>query len=73
MSNARRLMSHYHGHFLPEESEISCVPVTRDRLRNKFRRAVLRIGRLLESKEAFAEAIELYQRAIDLDNLSEDT
>lgn len=73
VNDAQRLMSQYRGHFLPEESEISCVLVTRDRLRNKLRRAVLRVGRLLESKEAFGEAIELYQRAIDLDNLSEDT
>ena len=73
VNDAQWLMSQYRGHFLPEESEISCVLVTQDRLRNKFRRAVLRIGRLLESKEAFGEAIELYRRAIDLDSLSEDT
>jgi LuxR family transcriptional regulator, maltose regulon positive regulatory protein len=72
VNDAQRLMSQYRGHFLPEESEISCVLVTRDRLRNKFRRAVLRIGRLLETNEAYSESIDLYQRAIDLDNLSED-
>lgn len=73
LSDAQHLMSKYRGHFLPEESEISCVLVTRDRLANKFRRAVLRIGQSLERIEAFGEATDIYQRAIDPDNLSEDT
>ena len=49
-----------------------CVLVTRDRLANKFRRAILRIGQSLESIEVYGEATAIYQRAIDLDNLSED-
>ena len=71
-SDAHQLLQQYRGHFFPEESEIGCILVTRDRLANKFRRAVLRIGQSLESIDAFAEATAIYQRAIDLDNLSED-
>lgn len=61
----------YKGQFLEESGEswlISC----RERLRNKFLRAVWRRGDLLEESGRFDLALELYRRGLDADQLAEE-
>ena len=69
---AKKLLLSYPGHFLPEETEHKELVVVRDRLRTKFRRAVLRLGKTLESSGSDSIAIEIYERTLDLDNLCEE-
>ena len=69
---AKKLLLSYPGHFLPEETEHKELVVVRDRLRSKFRRAILRLGKVLVNSGSVGAAIEIYQRALDLDNLCEE-
>jgi DNA-binding SARP family transcriptional activator len=66
-----RALSLYRGHFLNESDEpwlISC----RERLRNRFLRAVWRRGERLEKLGRFDLALELYRRGLDVDPLAEE-
>ena len=69
---ARQLLQCYWGHFLAEETTLPAVITFRDKLRSKFRRSVLKLGKQLEISEQSESAAELYQRALELDNLSEE-
>jgi len=60
----------YRGAFLAGDEAAWAVP-TRERLRAKFIDAVGRIGERLEAAERPEEAISLYQRGIESDNLIE--
>ena len=71
-TQTKQLLRSYPGHFLPEETDIKELVVVRDRLRTKFRRAILRLGKTLESSGSTSAAIEIYQRSLDLDNLCEE-
>ncbi len=71
-AHGQQLLRLYRGHFLPEDAEWSGLAVTRDRLRAKFHRTVLSLGKTLEDGAAKTTALQLYLRALDLDNLAED-
>jgi DNA-binding SARP family transcriptional activator len=44
----------------------------RERLRNKYLRAVLRLGRRLEQAAKLEEAVDLYRAALEIDDLAEE-
>ena len=69
---ARRLLDAYPGHFLAGDEDQPWLLGLRDRLRSKVLRAVLALGRSLETGARWEEAIALYRRALELDNLAED-
>lgn len=64
-------LSLYRGGFLANDTEASWAVVRRARLRGKFVRAAEAVGRRLENADLFEEAIALYLRGIDADNLIE--
>ena len=69
---ARRLLDAYPDHFLATEDDYPWLMGLRDRLRSKLLRAVLALGRALEADARWEDAIALYRRALELDNLAED-
>jgi DNA-binding SARP family transcriptional activator len=69
---ARRLLDAYPGHFLAADEDQPWLMGMRDRLRSKFVRAVVALGRALEAEARWADAAAVYARALELDNLAED-
>jgi DNA-binding SARP family transcriptional activator len=69
---ARRLLDAYPDHFLATEDDHPWLMGLRDRLRSKLLRAVLALGGALEADARWEDAIALYRRALELDNLAED-
>jgi LuxR family transcriptional regulator, maltose regulon positive regulatory protein len=61
----------YPGHFLQEDTSPPGLEATRDRLRSKFTRCLLLAGERLEQQGDWQAASRLYQRALEVDNLSE--
>jgi DNA-binding SARP family transcriptional activator len=66
-----RAIALYRGNLLPEDDEERWSTSYREKLRRNFLHQVLRIGTALEASEQWQPAIELYQRALDADNLVE--
>lgn len=64
-------LSLYRGGFLADDTDASWAVVRREGLRGKFVRAAETAGRRLENTSRFDEAIALYLRGIDADNLIE--
>jgi two-component SAPR family response regulator len=62
----------YQGHFLAQEDEAPWMLGLRERLRGRFVRHVLALGRRREQTERWSSAAELYERALELDNLNEE-
>ncbi len=60
----------YHGHFLSRDEEPWAVSL-RERLRGKFQRHIEQIGKYWENAGQWENAVECYQRAIDVDDLEE--
>jgi LuxR family transcriptional regulator, maltose regulon positive regulatory protein len=61
----------YAGHFLERESEEAWAISARDKLKAKFIRSVTVLGARLEQSKEWEQAVSLYSRALELDNLSE--
>ncbi len=68
---AERMLELYQGPFLNGESEPWALS-PRERLRIKFQRHIVMLGRALERAAAWDEAAEIYQRALEIDPLIED-
>jgi ATP/maltotriose-dependent transcriptional regulator MalT/DNA-binding SARP family transcriptional activator len=68
-SSAFRL---YQGHFLGQEEETPWMLPMREKLRSKFLRQLAAVGDYWEALEQWDKAIELYQRGLELDHLSEE-
>lgn len=68
---ASELLRLYGGHFLEKESQDPWAVAMRDRLREKFVRAVATLGASLEQCGQWEQAATLYSRALELDNLAE--
>jgi ATP/maltotriose-dependent transcriptional regulator MalT/DNA-binding SARP family transcriptional activator len=62
----------YSGHFLGEDVESPWAVSFRDRLRAKFQRLVLTVGKGLEEQGKWQRAADLYRRALEVDNLHEE-
>jgi DNA-binding SARP family transcriptional activator len=61
----------YRGSFLPETDEPWAEPV-RERLRGRFRRAALELGRLHEEAQRWRDAVEVYLHGLEADGLAEE-
>ena len=61
----------YRGHFLALDAPLPWTLPARDRLQNKLVRAVLARGEALEREGAWSRARSLYERTLEVDNLSE--
>ncbi|MBK8019220.1 MAG: hypothetical protein IPK20_22815 [Betaproteobacteria bacterium] len=68
----KRAVSIYAGHFLGGEVDSVWSIGYRDRLRAKFQRAVVRVARMLEDQGRWADAAEVYSKALDADALHEE-
>jgi ATP/maltotriose-dependent transcriptional regulator MalT/DNA-binding SARP family transcriptional activator len=68
----RRLLEAYPGHFLAGDEDQPWLMGMRDRLRSKLVRTVLALGRRLQAEGRREDAVALYGRALELDNLAED-
>ena len=64
------MLSYYEGPFLPSENESWVLPI-RERIRNKLLRTVELAGKDYERRELWAEAINVYQKALLIDPSSE--
>jgi DNA-binding SARP family transcriptional activator len=71
-ATGRRMLEAYPGHFLAGDEDQPWLMGMRDRLRAKLVRTVLALGRRLQAEGRREDAIALYSRALELDNLAED-
>ena len=68
----QRLLSRYRGGFLENEEPQRWLLAARDRWRSRFLRSLADAGRHWERRERWSDAIELYERGIEIDTLAED-
>ena len=61
----------YSGHFLQQETEYPWVSLYRDRLQSRFQRLVKAVGTNWEQAGQWESAADVYERALELDNLAE--
>ncbi|OQY06096.1 MAG: hypothetical protein B6I22_06220, partial [Desulfobacteraceae bacterium 4572_123] len=61
----------YKGHFLAKEGEEPWMIPLRERLKNRFLRIIIKLGKYLEQQKAFEKAIEGYEKGLTVDNLEE--
>ncbi len=71
VENANAALRLYSGHFLATEGDVPWALPYRDRLRNRFHRLVLQLGRRFEGLNAWEAAISIYEQGLEVDNLSE--
>jgi ATP/maltotriose-dependent transcriptional regulator MalT/DNA-binding SARP family transcriptional activator len=67
---ARRLLDGYPGALLGSE-DAAWIAKPRDALRARFVRTLLQLGEELERRHDWADAIDLYRRGLEVDNLAE--
>jgi DNA-binding SARP family transcriptional activator len=67
----RALLDAYPGHFLAGDEDERWAMDLRDRLRAKVLRIVLGLGNRLQAAGRWNEGVALYDRALELDNLTE--
>jgi DNA-binding SARP family transcriptional activator len=68
---AGELLGIYRGNFLPAETDQPWTAKTRERLRSKFVRAMETAGQEAERARRWEEAILMYSRGLEADNLIE--
>jgi LuxR family transcriptional regulator, maltose regulon positive regulatory protein len=66
-----KILDLYRGDFLPMEDEHWMVSY-REKLRERFLRLIINVGRTLEERNKYEEAITCYRAAIDVDDLAEE-
>jgi adenylate cyclase len=67
----KELLQLYAGHFLDSETQEAWAVAARDRLKAKFIRVVALLGGALEARKEWDQAVPLFSRALELDNLAE--
>ena len=72
MQVSEKAMSMYGGEFLPGDRKHFWTISMRERLKSKFIRLVGRIGNYYEHAEQWESVIELYQKALEVDDLQEE-
>jgi ATP/maltotriose-dependent transcriptional regulator MalT/DNA-binding SARP family transcriptional activator len=70
-TEADALLELYRGPFMHSEAQKPIYVTLRERLRNRFLRAIGDLGRALEKAEAWDQALDLYQRSLEADQLAE--
>ncbi len=71
-SNLRPVLALYQGPFLPGDDASPWTAVMRERLRMRFVRLVREECKRLEENGALRQAIDLYQKGLETDNLAEE-
>jgi LuxR family transcriptional regulator, maltose regulon positive regulatory protein len=66
------LLSLYGGELLKGEMDAPWLIAARDRVRNKFLRTLKLLGAYWEGQKAWGPALNLYERALEIDNVAED-
>ena len=72
LQTAQVLFRLYQGHFLHGDSEQPWMLTRRERLRSRVLRVWLALGQRYEQAGQWDEALTLYQRGVELDNLAEE-
>lgn len=72
LANEQIALKLYQGDFLTSDNEAPWSVLARERLRGKFVRLVKQRARSLIQDKQLVEAIDLYQRGIDIDSLAEE-
>ena len=67
-----KAIAKYRGDFLAEEEEKPWLAPLRERLRNRFSRAVIWFGHYCENKKQWEKAIESYERLLEADPVAEE-
>jgi two-component SAPR family response regulator len=62
----------YKGHFLPADSSQPWVLSSRERLRSKFLRLIIRLGSHWERNFQWQKAAEVFQKGLEVDGLAEE-
>ena len=70
---ADRVLDLHQGLFLRDETEQACFIAFREHSRAKFLRYVVKLARYWEDSEQWENALDYYERALESDNLSEDS
>jgi DNA-binding SARP family transcriptional activator len=70
-NDSSAMLELYRGDFLSGDGDVPWAASMRERLRGKFIRAIESLGRESELEEAYDEAIAMYLRGIDADDLVE--
>jgi len=70
-TDQQRALALYHGVLLPADRDEAWSMALRERLRSKFMHHFGYLGSMLESRQAWNEALRLYLRGVDVDNLTE--
>lgn len=68
-----RLLELYRGPFFALDESLPVIAQTRDRLQGKFAQAVARSGEFWQQEGRWDRAQQLYEQALTLDNLAEET
>lgn len=71
-SRCERLFDLYKGHFLAQELQACWVVQMRDALRFKFFHTIKLVGAYWQTTRHWDRAAQLYERALELDNLAEE-
>jgi DNA-binding SARP family transcriptional activator len=69
---SEKLLSLYSGELLKGEMDAPWLIAARDRVRNKFLRTLKLLGAYWEEQQAWVQALNLYERVLEIDNVAED-
>ena len=69
---SEQLLSLYGGELLKGEMDAPWLIAARDRVRSKFLRTLKLLGAYWEERQAWHQAVNLYERALEIDSLAED-
>ena len=72
MRLAEKAIGLYKGHFLQGSEKETWTVSYRERLRNKFLRLIIKSGVYRQKNEQWGEAVEYYQKALEVDELAEE-
>ncbi len=70
-AQADALLDLYRGPFMHSEADKPIYVSLRERVRNRFLRAIGDLGRVLETAKAWDQALDIYQRSLEADQLAE--
>ncbi len=70
-AQADALLDLYRQPFMHSEADKAIYVSLRERLRNRFLRAIGDLGRVLETAKAWDQALDIYQRSLESDQLAE--
>jgi ATP/maltotriose-dependent transcriptional regulator MalT/DNA-binding SARP family transcriptional activator len=69
---AQKLLDYYRGDFLKDQENLSWTLPLREKLRSKFKWAIIQIARERIRKNRHEQAIQLYLRGLEVDELAEE-